>query len=73
MNRYSNCQIKLDSKKVYKLIRIKYDSVANYARLRGISRTRIIQVVSRPHFSKEEKCLQRLAGDLDVSIETILL
>lgn len=73
MNRFKNCMIKLDKDKVIRLVNFKYGSVKQYAKENGISRVRFYQIINEPHLSKDAESLQKLASNLEVSIETILL
>lgn len=65
--------IKVDKEKINRLVKFKYGTIEKYLKEAGISRMRYWQVLNQPHLSKEVKCLQDLAKNLDVSIETILL
>ena len=73
MARYKNCVIRLNKDKVIRLVNFKYGSVSKYAKEKGISRMRFYQIINEPHLTKDAECLQKLASNLDVSIETILL
>ena len=65
--------IKVDKEKVMFHIRFKYGTIEKYLKAAGITRMRFWQVLNQPHLSKEVKCLQDLAKNLEVSIETILM
>ena len=65
--------IRVDKEKVNRLVKYKFGTIEKYLKEFGISRMRYWQVINKPHLSKEVKCLQDLAKNLDVSIETILL
>ena len=73
MERFKKCVIRLDRDKVIRLVNFKYGSVKQYAKEHGISRVRFYQILNEPHLSKNVESLQKLASNLDVSIETILL
>ena len=73
MERFKRCAIRLDKEKVIRLVNFKYGSVKKYAKEHGISRVRFYQILNEPHLSKNVESLQKLASNLDVSIETILL
>ena len=72
MERYKNCSIKINKEIVIRHICFNYGSVAAYCKVAKISRSRFYTVVSKPHFSENEKCLQKLAKDLGMSIYDIL-
>ena len=73
MERFKRCGIRLDKEKVIRLVNFKYGSVKKYAKENGISRVRFYQILNEPHLSKDAESLQKLASNLQVSIETILL
>lgn len=72
MERFKKCVIRLDRDKVIRLINFKYGSVKQYAKEHGISRVRFYQILNEPHLSKDVECLQKLASNLEVSIQKIL-
>ena len=72
MNRFIKCTVRLNKERVIRHICFNYGSVAAYCKVAKISRSRFYTVVSKPHFSENEKCLQKLAKDLGMSIYDIL-
>lgn len=72
MERYRRCNIKLNREFILKNIRYNYRSVAFYCRVVGISRSRFYEILSKPHFSENEKCLQDLSKNLGLSIYDML-
>ena len=73
VERFKKCHIWVNKETVIRLVNYKFGSVTRYTEKKGISRVRFYQIVNEPHLSKNSKCLQDLAKDLQVSIETILL
>lgn len=73
MNRYKKCTIRLNRELVKRHVYFHYGSIGNYCDLNNISRVRFWEIVNKPHLSKNEECLQKLAKNLHVSIEEILL
>lgn len=73
MDRYKNCNIRLNRDLVIRHICFNYGSVTNYCKVVGLSRSRFYTIVSKPHFSENEKCLQKLSRDLGLSIYDMLL
>ena len=65
--------IKLDKEQVNRLVRFKFGTIENYLKTYKITRMRYWQILNEPHLSKDVKCLQDLANNLEVSIEEILL
>ena len=64
--------IKVDQEKVKRLAKFKFGTIENYLKYAGISRMRFWYVLNQPHTSKNIKCLQDLAKNLEISIDTIL-
>lgn len=73
MQRYKRCAIKIDKEYVKRHILFKYGSLAKYCKENHISRTRLWVILSKPHSSINEKCLQELVNNLGLSISNILL
>lgn len=73
MNRYKNCRIRLNKELVKRYVYFHYGSIKEYCEKNNISRVRFWEIVNRPHLTKNGECLQKLAKNLHVSIETILL
>lgn len=73
MERYSRCLVIVDAEKVNRLIKFKFNTIEAYLQKYSISRQRLWDILNRPHSSKNAKCLQDLANNLEVSIDTILL
>ena len=65
--------IKLNKEQVNRLVRFKFGTIENYLKACKITRMRYWQILNKPHLSKDVKCLQDLANNLEVSIEEILL
>lgn len=65
--------IRLNKEQVNKLVRFKFGTIENYLKANKISRMRYWQILNEPHLSKDVKCLQDLASNLEISIEEILL
>lgn len=73
MNRYKKCSVRVNKELVKRLIVWKYGSIKNYFTQLGISKMRFWQIMNQPHLSKDVKCLQQLANDLELSIDEILM
>ena len=73
MDRYKKCSIKLNKELVKRHVLFKFGSIKNYCEFAEISRVRFWQIVNKPHLTKEEKCLQTLASNLEISIDKIIL
>ena len=65
--------IQVNKERVKKLVKFKYGSIENYLKKYGISRQWFELVLSKRHLSKDNKSLQDLSKNLEVSIDTILL
>lgn len=73
MERYKRCKVIVNGALVKREIIYKYGSITKYCKYAGISQVRFWEIINTPHFSKDAKCLQRLAQDLDLSIDKILM
>lgn len=73
MERYKKCSIRVNKELVKRHICFKYGSIKKYCEEKNISRMRLWEIVNKPHLSKEEECLQTLAKNLNLSIDTILM
>lgn len=73
MQRYKKCTIRVNKELVKREIIYKYGSVTRYCRFVKISQVRFWEILRTPHLSKQAECLQRLARDLNLSIDTILM
>ena len=66
-------KIRLNKDLVNKLVKYKYGTIEAYLQANKLTRMRFWQVLNRPHLTKDTKCLQDLARNLEVNIEEILL
>lgn len=58
---------------VNRLVKYHYGTIENYLKKFSISRMRYWQVLNMVHISKDVKCLQDLASNLQVEVEQIIL
>ena len=73
MERFKNCNVRLDENKVIRHTCFIYGSVTAYCLREKISRARFYFILRNPHLSKNEECLQKLANNLKVNIDEIIL
>lgn len=73
MERFKNCEIKLNKELIKRHIKFKYGSIKNYLKCANITKTRFWQIINQPHLSTESPCIVRLAKDLDLTTGEIIL
>lgn len=73
MERYKKCLIKVNNDLIKRHILFKFGSIENYLKFAKISRVRLWKITNQPHLSKDVECLQKLAKDLELSIDDIIM
>ena len=73
MNTHKRCTIRVNREFVKRTIQYKYGSIEKYCREEMISRMRLWEILNRPHRSVEEKSLQTLAKNLNVSVYSLVI
>lgn len=71
MERYKNCYICVDAEHVKRLAQFHYGSIKEFLKDLGYSRQRYWEIVSCPHRSMQEECLQKIAKCLGTKVEYI--
>ena len=73
MERYKRCTVRVNKKLVKREVIYKYGSITNYCKENNISLVRYYEIVNNPHNSALEECLLKLSGNLNLSIDEILM
>ena len=73
MDRYKNCHVYLDKKKIIRYVVFKYHSVSAYCRINKISRVRFYEILNCPHCNSDADCIKNLAKNIGLKIEDLIL